>query len=208
MAVHKISQHKLPLILIGAGLPQLVGNAGRSKSYAERLFDYPPVGPLKMEDAKKALQEPVKSEGVEFTDEALEEIIRVTQGYPYFLQEWGYQSWNLASSTPIGIDVVQKATSESIERLDRSFFRVRFDRLTPREKDYLRALAELGVDPQRSGDIAQMLGVKSQSVAPLRNGLIKKGMIYSPQHGDTAFTVPLFEEFMKRTMPDKPKAHS
>jgi AAA ATPase domain len=204
MAMHKVSQHQLPLVLIGAGLPQLVGNAGRSKSYAERLFDYPQVGPLKRDDAKMALQEPVRSEGVEFTNEALEEIIRVTQGYPYFLQEWGYQSWNLAVQSPIGIDTVQRATVESIERLDRSFFRVRFDRLTPREKDYLRALAELGVDPQRSGDIAQMLGVKSQSVAPIRNALIKKGMIYSPQHGDTAFTVPLFEEFMKRIMPAKP----
>jgi DNA-binding CsgD family transcriptional regulator len=153
---------------------------------------------------KKALQEPVLNEGVSFTDEALDEIARVTEGYPYFLQEWGYQAWNIAEKSPIEIDVVKRATEASIARLDQSFFRVRLDRLTPREKDYLRALAELGADPQRSGDIAEKLGVEVNRVAPLRNGLIKKGMIYSPAHGDTAFTVPLFEAFMKRTMPDLP----
>lgn len=204
MAVHKVSQKSLPLVVIGAGLPQLVGKAGRSKSYAERLFDYPVVGPLKKEDAKKALQEPALSEGMSFTDDALDEIVRVTEGYPYFLQEWGYQAWNIAENSPIELDVVKKATKASIARLDQSFFRVRLDRLTPREKDYLRALAELGADPQRSGDIAEKLGVEVNRVAPLRNGLIKKGMIYSPAHGDTAFTVPLFEAFMKRTMPNPP----
>lgn len=204
MAVHKVSQKSLPLVVIGAGLPQLVGKAGRSKSYAERLFDYPVVGPLRKEDAKKALQEPALSEGVSFTNDALDEIVRVTEGYPYFLQEWGYQAWNIAEKSPIELDVVKKATEASITRLDQSFFRVRLDRLTPREKDYLRALAELGADPQRSGDIAGKLGVEVNRVAPLRNGLIKKGMIYSPAHGDTAFTVPLFEAFMKRTMPNPP----
>lgn len=208
MAVHKVSQKSLPLVVIGAGLPQLVGKAGRSKSYAERLFDYPVVGPLKKEDAKKALQEPALSEGVSFTNDALDEIVRVTEGYPYFLQEWGYQAWNIAEKTPISLDVVKKATKASITRLDQSFFRVRLDRLTPREKDYLRALAELGADPQRSGDIAEKLGVEVNRVAPLRNGLIKKGMIYSPAHGDTAFTVPLFEAFMKRTMPYSPAPRS
>ena len=204
MAVHKVSQKSLPLVVIGAGLPQLVGKAGRSKSYAERLFDYPVVGPLEKEDAKKALQEPALSEGVSFTNDALDEIVRVTEGYPYFLQEWGYQAWNIAEKSPIELDVIKRATKASITRLDQSFFRVRLDRLTPREKDYLRALAELGADPQRSGDIAEKLGVEVNRVAPLRNGLIKKGMIYSPAHGDTAFTVPLFEAFMKRTMPNPP----
>ena len=204
MAVHKVSQKSLPLVVIGAGLPQLVGKAGRSKSYAERLFDYPVVGPLQKEDAIKALQDPVINEGVSFTNSALDEIIRVTEGYPYFLQEWGYQAWNIAEKSPIELEVVQRASKASIARLDQSFFRVRLDRLTPREKDYLRALAELGADPQRSGDIAEKLGVEVNRVAPLRNGLIKKGMIYSPAHGDTAFTVPLFEAFMKRTMPNLP----
>lgn len=201
MATHKISQKSLPVVLIGAGLPQLVGKAGRAKSYAERLFDYPELGPLSKDDAKQALQEPAKKEGVLFSEAALDEIIRVTEGYPYFLQEWGYHAWNLAETSPISLDVAKQATSESIQKLDQSFFRVRFDRLTPREKEYLRALAELGTIPQRSGNVAEKLGVDVQNAAPLRNNLIKKGMIYSPKHGDTAFTVPLFEGFMKRIMP-------
>jgi len=204
MAIHKISQEKLPVILVGAGLPQLAGNTGRAKSYAERLFIFPQVGALKKEDAIIALQEPVRTEGVEFTDSALEEILSQTKGYPYFLQEWGSQCWNRAQESPIGVDVVHEASAIAVSNLDQSFFRVRFDRLTPREKDYLRALAELGNNPQRSGEIAQMLGVRSESVAPLRSGLIGKGMIFSPQHGDTAFTVPLFDEFMKRIMPNLP----
>jgi hypothetical protein len=203
MAMHQISQRQLPVVLVGAGLPQLVALAGRSKSYAERLFQFPEVGALQPIDAAEAVQEPVQEQGVHFTEEALQEIIAQTKGYPYFLQEWGYQSWNLATQSPIGIDVTRHATRESIRRLDANFFRVRFDRLTPREKDYLRALADLGDTAQRSGDIAERLKVKVQSIAPVRNGLIKKGMIYSPAHGDTAFTVPLFSDFMKRTMPAK-----
>jgi len=201
MAMHQISQRQMPLVLIGAGLPQLVALAGRSKSYAERLFQFPEVGALQPEDAAAALQEPVQDQGVRFSEDALEEIILQTKGYPYFLQEWGYQTWNLAPASPNGIDVVRQATIDSIRRLDANFFRVRFDRLTPREKQYLRALADMGEAVQRSGDIAERLGVKVQSIAPVRNGLIKKGMIYSPAHGDTAFTVPLFADFMKRIMP-------
>ena len=201
MAAHIISQESLPVTVLGAGLPQLVGKAGRAKSYAERLFDYPELGPLSAADAKLALQAPVIKEGVTFTEAALDEIIRITGGYPYFLQEWGYQAWNLAKETPIDIDIAQAATSAAIQQLDKSFFRVRFDRLTPREQVYLRAMAELGDKPQRSGDVAEELGINVQNAAPLRNSLIKKGMIYSPKHGDTAFTVPLFEDFLKRMMP-------
>jgi AAA domain len=202
MAIHRISQRQLPVVLVGAGLPQLVGLAGRSKSYAERLFAYPDVGPLSADDAKEALRGPVRAQGVDITDAALNQLVEVTRGYPYFLQEWGYQAWNLAPISPIDADVVARATAAAIKKLDGSFFRVRFDRLTPREKDYMRALAELGPGAHRSGDIADTLGVKVQSVAPLRGGLIRKGMVYSPAHGDTAFTVPLFDEFMHRTMPD------
>ncbi len=201
MAMHQIAQRQLPVVLVGAGLPQLVALSGRAKSYAERLFQFPELGPLQAEDAAAAVQEPVLEQDVRFTDEALREIIVQTQGYPYFVQEWGYQAWNLADRSPIDVDTVRHATQESVVRLDANFFRVRFDRLTPREKDYLRAMADLGDGPQRSGDIAEHLGVKVQSVAPVRNGLIKKGMIYSPAHGDTAFTVPLFGDFMKRIMP-------
>ena len=201
MAIHKITQRSLPLILIGAGLPQLYGKAGNAKSYAERLFDYPSVGPLSDPDARLALQEPVKRQGVSFSKEALDEILKVTEKYPYFIQEWGYQSWNMAKKSPISASIIKKATGESIKRLDKSFFRVRFDRLTPKEKEYLRAMAELGAGSHRSGDIAELLGVGVQSVAPFRSSLISKGMIYSPAHGDTEFTVPLFVDFMKRTMP-------
>lgn len=205
MAIHRVSQESLPLILIGAGLPQLAGNTGSAKSYAERLFLFPKIGPLPRADARKALQEPVTSLGVSFTDEALDEIFLQTEGYPYFLQEWGSQSWRGAQRSPIDVDVVRLASRDAIQSLDKNFFTVRFDRLTPREKDYLRALAELGSEPQRSGEIASVLSMSSESAAPLRSGLISKGMIYSPQHGDTAFTVPLFDQFMKRTMPDVPR---
>jgi hypothetical protein len=163
------------------------------------------VGALSLADASLALQGPVVTQGVEFTPEALVEVFRVTQGYPYFLQEWGYQSWNMAGQSPIDKDLIRQTTVASTARLDQSFFRVRFDRLTPREKDYLSALAELGTGNQRSGGVAERLGVKVQTIAPLRSSLIKKGMIYSPAHGDTAFTVPLFDQFMLRTMPDGPR---
>lgn len=200
MAVHRLGQKKLPLLLVGAGLPQLVGLTGKSKSYAERLFDFPAIGQLKSFDAKNALTIPVRKMGVSFEAAALDEIVKLTQGYPYFLQEWGYHAWNIATRSPITLGVIRSANTTVLERLDANFFRVRFDRLTPREKDYLRAMAELGPSSHRSGEVADLLGVESRSVAPLRSGLIKKGMIYSPAHGDTAFTVPLFDEFMKRTI--------
>ena len=201
MAIHRMAQKQLPVLMIGAGLPQLTGLVGRSKSYAERLFDFPQIGPLEKEDAFLALQEPVRALDAKFDEDATEEIFSQTRGYPYFLQEWGYQSWNLATSRTITLDIVQEATKESLKRLDEGFFRVRFDRLTPKEKKYLQTLASFGGGNHRSGDIADKLGVKAQSVAPVRNNLIKKGMIYSPAHGDTEFTVPLFDEFMKRVMP-------
>jgi hypothetical protein len=204
MAMHRLSQRQLPIVLIGAGLPQLVGLAGRSKSYAERLFDYPVVGALSPVDAARALAEPAESKGVAFTDAALGEIVKLTEGYPYFLQEWGYQVWSHAKASPIDAEVVREAAPTVLANLDESFFRVRFDRLTPAEKVYLRAMAALGPGPHRSGDIAEALGVKVSAVAPRRNGLIRKGMIYGPTHGDTAFTVPLFDQFMKRIMPSEP----
>ncbi len=201
MAMHQVAQKNLPLTLVGAGLPQIVALTGKSKSYAERLFDFPEVGPLRPEDARNALQTPVRNQKVEFSEGALTEVIRKTERYPYFLQQWGYEAWNIAEASPITPAVIRLATKAAIAKLDQSFFRVRFDRLTPREKDYLRVLATLGPGNQRSGEIADKLGVRVQSVAPLRSGLIKKGMIYSPSHGDTAFTVPLFDAFMLRMMP-------
>jgi DNA-binding CsgD family transcriptional regulator len=201
MAMHRVAQRNLPLTLVGAGLPQIIALAGKSKSYAERLFDFPEVGPLSPLDARNAIQSPVRNQGVQFDEDALDEVIRKTERYPYFLQQWGHEAWNIADASPITLQVVHAATKSAITNLDQSFFRVRFDRLTPREKEYLRVLATLGPGNQRSGEIAEKLGVKVQSVAPTRSGLIKKGMIYSPSHGDTAFTVPLFDAFMLRMMP-------
>lgn len=201
MAMHKIQQRQLPLVLLGAGLPILPGLAGESKSYAERLFSFPDVGALSEEDAARALREPARDEGVEFESTALREIFRMTRGYPYFLQEWGYQSWNQAPRSRITLNVVRKATATVTDRLDHNFFRVRFDRLTPGEKRFLRAVAGLGAGPHRTGDVADTLGVKITSLGPVRANLIRKGMIYSPAHGDIAFTVPLFDEFMRRAIP-------
>ena len=200
MAVHKITQRQLPLVFIGAGLPQLPALAGNSKSYAERLFDYPSVGALSEEESRKALQEAVLKKNITFTEESIREIMNQTKGYPYFIQEWGYMAWNLANTSPIDVDVVNMATKECIKKLDNSFFKVRFERLTPKEKEYLYALAQMGEGQHRSGDIASKLGVKTQRVATIRDSLMKKGMIYSPSYGDTEFTVPLFDEFMKRAM--------
>lgn len=201
MAMHKIQQRQLPLVLLGAGLPILPGLAGESKSYAERLFSFPDIGALSEADTAKALREPTHAAGVVFEGAALTEVFRLTKGYPYFLQEWGYQSWNLAATSPITLQTVRDATARVIPRLDQNFFRVRFDRLTPSEKDFLRAIAELGPGPQRTSDIADVRGVKISSMGPVRAKLIKKGMIYSPAHGDIAFTVPLFDEFMVRAIP-------
>lgn len=201
MAMHKVQQRQLPLVLLGAGLPILPGLAGESKSYAERLFSFPDIGALSAKDSAKALREPAQAAGVVFESSALDEVVRLTKGYPYFLQEWGYQAWNLATASPITLHVVRNATETVIPRLDKNFFRVRFDRLTPSEKNFLRAMAELGRGAQRTGDIAENLRVKVTSLGPVRAKLIKKGMIYSPAHGDMAFTVPLFDEFMIRVMP-------
>lgn len=201
MALHRMQQRQLPLVLIGAGLPILPGLAGESKSYAERLFNFPDVGPLDEPNAAKAIREPIEEAGELIADDALREICRLTKGYPYFLQEWGYQAWNHADASPISLDVIRESTDIVTRRLDENFFRVRFDRLTPRERQYLRAMAELGSGPHRTGDIADALGAKITSLGLFRANLIKKGMVYSPSHGEMAFTVPLFDEFMKRAMP-------
>lgn len=200
-ALHSASQEQLPITMVAAGLPQLVGQTGRAKSYVERLFEFAPVDRLDDAAARDALVVPATKEGVAYAPEAVAEILRQTNGYPYFLQEWGKHSWDTANGSPIEIQDAQRATAESLAELDASFFRVRFDRLTPTEKRYMRAMAELGAGPHRSGNIADVLGRKVTTVAPVRNSLIAKGMVYSPAHGDTAFTVPLFDGFMKRIMP-------
>ena len=200
-ALHRCSQNKLPITVVGAGLPQLRGMAGNAKSYAERLFDFPTVGPLNDAEAELAIVKPANHEGVDYTSDAVAAIIAQAKGYPYFLQEWGKHAWDRARESPITLADVESASTAAVAALDESFFRVRFDRLTPSERTYLRAMSDLGQGPHRSGDIAERLGRAVSSLGPVRSSLIVKGMIWSPSHGDTAFTVPLFDEFMRRIMP-------
>jgi hypothetical protein len=200
-ALHRTTQRQLPLVLVGAGLPQLPGRMGRAKSYAERLFDFPEIGSLPSDAANRAIEKPIRDHGADITSDALKRILTETRGYPYFLQEWGKHSWDAADAPPITEDDVRLASTTAIAALDESFFRVRFDRLTPSEKRYLRAMAQLGAGPHRSGEIADALHRQVTALGPTRSQLIAKGMIWSPNHGDTAFTVPLFDEFMRRIMP-------
>lgn len=200
-ALHRCAQQKLPVTVVGAGLPQLRGRLGEAKSYAERLFNFSEIGALSNADARQAIIVPANDEDVDVEPEAVDLIVAETQGYPYFLQEWGKCAWDVADRSPITTADILKASKEAVAALDESFFRVRFDRLTPAEKKYLRAMGELGPGPHRSGDIAQQLGRPVASFGPVRSSLIAKGMIWSPTHGDTAFTVPLFDDFIKRIMP-------
>ena len=202
MSIHRISQLQLPIVMVGAGLPQILGLAGSSKSYSERLFNFPRVGTLSEADAISALRLPAAAQNVEFTSTALSEILKMTECYPYFIQQWGHEAWNLAARSPIDSNIIRAASERAVKALDESFFSVRFDRCTPSERRYMRALADLGPGPHRSGEIAERLGVKVTTVGPVRARLIAKGMIYPPQHGDMAFTVPMFDAFMRRAMPD------
>jgi len=202
MAVHKVNQKKYPFTLIGAGLPQILGIAGNSKSYAERLFDFPQVGALNTKDARQAIVVPVEQEGEKIDADAVDEIIKLTKGYPYFLQQWAYETWNYTECSPMTKQDVTQVSDDVLKELDQSFFKVRLDRCTPTEKKYMRALAEFGAGPHKSSEVAGLLKVKPASVSPIRSSLIKKGMIFSPTHGDTEFTVPLFDEYMKRAIPE------
>jgi hypothetical protein len=201
-ALHSASQKQLPITMVAAGLPQLLGQMGRAKSYAERLFEFVSIDRLDSQAAEVALRKPAENEGADIESAAVVEILKETQGYPYFLQEWGKHAWNSAQDNHIVLDDAKNATGDALAELDASFFRVRFDRLTPNEKQYMRAMASLGAGPHRSGDIAAKLRKKVTSVAPVRNSLIAKGMAYSPAHGDIAFTVPLFDGFLKRNLPE------
>ena len=201
-ALHRAAQRQLPITMVGAGLPQLRGAMGNAKSYAERLFDFPEIGPLSSNDAKFAISRPSQCEGVEIAETVLDAVVDRTEGYPpYFLQIWGKHLWDVAENSPITAASFASATAQAIADLDQSLFLVRFDRLTPLEKMYLGAIAGLGAGPHRSGDIPQVMNRSVHSLAPTRSNLIRKGMVWSPRHGDTAFTVPMFDEFMLRTIP-------
>lgn len=199
VAIHRVNQKQLPVIFFGAGLPQIAALSGDAKSYAERLFNYPPVGALDKAGAQKAIQKPITDEGEEIRDDALDALISKTEGYPYFLQEWGYQAWNIADASPIDVGDVENASEASLRRLDDGFFKVRFDRLTPKEREYVMAMAELGRGPYRSSEVADKLGVHITKLGPRRATIISKGMIYSPEYGDIDFTVPMFDDFLRRS---------
>ena len=200
VAMHRVNQKQLPIIFFGAGLPQIAALSGDAKSYAERLFNFPTVGPLDAISAIAAIRQPIEQEGEAISDNALSLIIERTEGYPYFLQEWGYQAWNITNASPIDSHDIESASSAAVRRLDEGFFRVRFDRLTPKESDYVTAMASLGRGPYRSSDVAEKLGESVQSLGPCRAKIINKGMIYSPAHGDIAFTVPMFEDYLQRSL--------
>ena len=201
MAIHRTDQKQLPLMVVGAGLPLLIKLTGDAKSYSERLFDYPEIGPLDTMEAHRALVAPAEEVAVEFDDAALSHIIDRTQGYAYLLQEWGYQAWNCADESPITADDVSQAEDRAVERLDNNFFRSRYERLSDHQKTYLCAMAQLGPGPHKTGDIADFLGKTSSQLGPTRDALITNGMIYSPKYGYAAFTVPLFDEFIRRAEP-------
>jgi hypothetical protein len=204
VALHKTNQRGLPVLFFGAGLPQVAALSGDAKSYAERLFHYPAVDALEQADAETAIRQPIEDEGQEIDADAIREILAKTKGYPYFLQEWGYQCWNIAEGPRINLQDASNAAREATKRLDDGFFKVRFDRLTPKEREYVIAMAKLGAGPYRSSDVANALKETHQSLGPRRAQIISKGMIYSPSHGDIAFTVPMFHEYLVRNYVDKP----
>lgn len=201
-ALHKVVQRKLPITLVGAGLPQIAGLAGDAKSYAERLFKFPAIGVLSPEDARAALVRPAEAEGVSYSAEALDEAVTITGGYPYFLQELGYAVWTVAEGPTITREDVLVTVPGYEAKLDESFFRVRLDRATELQRAYLRAMAQLGPEPQKASDVADVMDRTSRNLAPTRAELINMGLLYTPEHGYAAFTVPHFDQFIVRAIPE------
>ncbi len=202
-AIHRTSQEGLPVAFVGAGLPQVLALAGSAKAYAERLFVFPRIDALSEEAAVAAIENPALALEVEFEPAAISEILRVTERYPYFIQQWAFCAWNTAADekTITWSDVVE-ATIVAQKKLDESFFRVRYDQCSSSEKDYMRALAELGKGLHKSDTVSDQLDCTSDAANGERDSLIKKGMIYSTVHGDVCFTVPMFDAFMRREIPD------
>jgi hypothetical protein len=198
VALHRVAQKQLPIVFFGAGLPQIAALTGNAKSYAERLFAFPPIGALDERSASLAIRQPIEDEGESIQPDALKLVIQHTEGYPYFLQEWGFQAWNVAEASPITRKDIEAASKQALQRLDEGFFRVRLDRLTPKEREYVMAMASLGKGPYRSSEVAEVLNENVQSLGPRRAKIIQKGMIYSPAHGDIAFTVPMFDDYLRR----------
>jgi AAA ATPase domain len=203
MGLHRAAQLRLPITVAGAGLPSLATLTGEAKSYAERMFTFPVIGSLSAEQAREALVVPAADERVSWDDAALDRVLDATQGYPYFLQEFGKQAWDAADHLHlITDDDVIRSIPVATAELDDGFFRVRTGRTSDPERAYMRAIAELGPGPVRSGDVASLLRKKTSALGPTRDGLIKKALCYSPRYGEIDFTVPLFDRFMKRWIPD------
>ncbi len=200
-SVHKTVQKNLPVAFVGAGLPQIAELAGDAKSYAERLFKFPRIDSLQGEEARKAFTEPARGEGAIFDPDAVDLAVTITRGYPYFIQELGYQVWTLATANRIQREDVELARDAYEAKLDSSFFRVRLDRATPLQTAYMRAMAQLGPEPQKAADVARLLGRDSTQLGPTRAELIEMGLLYTPDHGYAAFTVPDFDQFMLRAVP-------
>jgi hypothetical protein len=201
--IHKTVQRALPMTLTAAGLPQLAELAGEAKSYAERLFKFTKIDKLSAADAKLALTGPAAAgHGATFSHAALALAIDFTEGYPYFLQEFGQAAWNVADGPQISDTDARDAQGMVEEKLDSGFFRVRHARTTELELAYLRAMAQLGPQPHLAGAVARLLGRTSQQCGPTRSLLIEKGLLYTPEHGYAAFTVPQFDRYLKRTIPN------
>jgi hypothetical protein len=197
--LHRTVQRQLPITFVGAGLPQLPRLAGEAKSYAERLFKFPRIGRLTDPQAEAALAEPAADLGVSFEPGAIDVILDYTEGYPYFIQEYGKIVWDLApEGETIGRRVAEEAQRAVEAKLDESFFRVRAERTTELELQYLRAMAELGRGEQSAGDVAAVLGRSSEQLGPTRARLIDKGLVYTTAHGRGEFTVPQFDRYMRR----------
>ncbi|MGB6520958.1 MAG: ATP-binding protein [Candidatus Cybelea sp.] len=202
MAMHRVNQLSLPVLFVATGLPQILQRLGEAKSYAERLFNFCPIGALSKSEAREAIVAPAKMERVAYTPSAVARIIAVSGGYPFFVQLFAYDVWNAASASPIDVDVVNAIEPVTLSKLDNGFFSVRYRRCSPRERFYLRAMAELGLGPYSSQEVADVAASSQRQLGPPRDSLIKKGMIYSPEHGRIDFTVPLFDAFMRRIEPD------
>ena len=200
-AVHEISQQSSPLVVVGAGLPHLPVALAASKSYAERLFRYVAVDRLSREMADRAWLRPAAEEGVDYEQDALDELYALTDGYPYFVQAYGKVTWDVALGSPIRMADVKEAAPGAEAELGVGFFGARYDRATPAERDYMRTMAELGADngdgSVTTAQVARLLGRKPQSLSPARDGLIKKGLVYSSERGTVAFTVPHFGAFLR-----------
>ncbi|MFC4102929.1 AAA family ATPase [Paenibacillus xanthanilyticus] len=197
-ASHRISQRNLPVVTICAGLPQILAVSGDAKSYAERLFEFIPIENLDSKNAEKAIAGPAESKGVTFNSDALQEVISITEGYPYFIQELGKQAWDVAEQSPIILSDITGAKGMFEDSLDQSFFKVRLDRATEAEKKFMKTMAEIGKGPYKVADIASKMGRPAKSLGPTRAKLVNKGFIYPPAYGLIDFSVPQFDVFLRR----------